>query len=110
MSAAPVKSTNRFFDSAASPEDQILFSGCDRPVMVGNDSYVWDPSFLEDRLEIYRQTMAQPYVTGKDLVLAGLTPGEQFSDIMGYAHKLRLAGIPKETALKQVIAYAKKLS
>ncbi|MCR4894195.1 MAG: tRNA nucleotidyltransferase, partial [Eubacteriales bacterium] len=107
-SKASVKSTNRFFDGAASPEDQILFSGCDRPTMVGNEKFFWDPSFLEERLKIYRQTMAEPFVSGKDLVEAGLEPGERFSSIMEYAHKLRLAGIPKETALKQVLAFARK--
>ena len=52
--------------------------------------------------------MAKPYVTGRDLIEAGLEPGEYFSDILAYVYKLRLAGIEKESALKQTLSYARK--
>ena len=52
--------------------------------------------------------MAKPHVMGRDLIAAGLEPGEDFSEILEYAHKLRLAGIEKESALKQTLAYAGK--
>ena len=52
--------------------------------------------------------MAEPFVSGKDLVEAGLRPGEEFSELLAYAHKLRLAGIDKQTALKQVLNYKGK--
>ena len=54
--------------------------------------------------------MARPHVTGQDLIDAGFEPGEDFREILEYAHKLRLAGVPKDLALKQVIAYAGKLN
>ena len=53
--------------------------------------------------------MAKPYVMGRDLIEAGLEPGEDFSEILVHAHKLRLAGIDKEPALKQALSYARKL-
>ena len=53
--------------------------------------------------------MSRPFVTGKALVQAGLTPGEYFSDILAYAHKLRLSGVDKQSALKQTLSYAKSL-
>ena len=53
--------------------------------------------------------MARPYVMGRDLIAAGLEPGEDFTEILEYAHKLRLAGIEKESALKQTLSYARKL-
>ena len=37
------------------------------------------------------------------------TPGESFSELLAFAHKLQLAGIEKESALKQTLAYARKL-
>lgn len=64
---------------------------------------------LKERLAVYRNCMNRPYVTGKDLISAGLTPENDFTDILAYAHKLRLAGIEKENALKQVLAYARNL-
>ena len=45
---------------------------------------------------------------GADLVQAGLKPGPDFSDYLAFAHKLRLAGVEKEKALAQTLAYARK--
>ena len=53
--------------------------------------------------------MDKPHVMGRDLVAAGFEPAEDFSEILAYAHKLRLAGIDKESALKQTLAYARQL-
>ena len=39
---------------------------------------------------------------------AGLEPGPEFSELLEYAHKLRLAGIDKDNALKQTLAYGRK--
>lgn len=102
------KSTNRMFDSAIAPKDLIWFAMADRPVLAGNDAFSGDSAFLFERLHAYEETMSKPHITGEDLINAGLQPGENFSEILGYAHKLRLAGIDKETAMKQVLAYARK--
>jgi tRNA nucleotidyltransferase (CCA-adding enzyme) len=53
--------------------------------------------------------MSRPYVTGGDLIDAGLKPNKDFSSYLDYAHKLRLAGIEKESALKQALTYARKM-
>jgi tRNA nucleotidyltransferase (CCA-adding enzyme) len=103
-----LKKTNRLFDEAAAPEDLIWFSMADRPLMAGDEPFTGDSGFLFERLERYREIMARPHVTGKDLIDAGLVPDESFSDILAYAHKLRLAGVEKESALKQTLAYARK--
>lgn len=104
-----LKKTNRLFDEAADPEDLIWFSMADRPLMAGDEPFTGDSGFLFERLERYREIMARPHVTGRDLIDAGLAPDESFSDILAYAHKLRLAGIGRESALKQTLAYARKL-
>ena len=65
-------------------------------------------SFLNKRLEIYKEYMARPYVTGQDLINAGMLPGKDFSELLSYAHKMRLAGVMKETALSMVLAEARK--
>lgn len=103
-----LKSTNRMFDSAVAPEDLIYFASADHPVFCGSDAFTGDNDFLFDRLEEYRKTMAKPYVMGRDLIAAGLEPGEDFSEFLDFAHKLRLAGIDKGSALKQVLSYAGK--
>lgn len=107
-SKSAVKVTNKMFDRAEAPGDLIYFAMSDKPVMSGNNPFTGDPDFLFERYKIYKETMAKPYVTGRDLIEAGLTPGEYFSDVLDYAHKLRLAGIEKESALKQTLSYARK--
>ena len=104
-----LKSTNRMFDQAEASEDLIWFAAADRPVFAGEDSFSGDTGFLLERLAAYDEIMARPYVMGRDLIAAGLEPGEDFSEILEYAHKLRLAGIEKDSALKQTLAYAGKL-
>ena len=104
-----MKSTNKMFDAAIAPEDLIWFAEADKPVVSGTDAFSGDREFLLERLKTYEETMAKPYVMGRDLIEAGLEPGEDFSEILAYAHKLRLAGIEKESALKQALTYARKM-
>ena len=104
-----LKKTNKMFDTAIAPQDLIYFAMCDRPVFSGTDEFSGDSDFLFERLEKYEETMAKPYVMGRDLIEAGLEPGVYFTEILDHAHKLRLAGIDKETAMKQVLAYARKV-
>ncbi len=108
-SKSAVKVTNRMFDEAVSPKDLIYFSMCDKPVLSGDDPFEGDSGFLFERLKVYEETMAKPYVKGQDLIDAGLEPGPYFSEVLEYAHKLRLAGIDKENALKQTLSYARKM-
>lgn len=103
-----LKTTNRMFDQAKAPEDLVYFAMCDKPVFSGTEPFTGDSEFLFERLRQYRKTMAQPYVMGRDLIDAGLEPGPYFSEALEYAHKLRLAGIEKDNALKQVLSYVRK--
>lgn len=104
-----IKSTNRMFDAAAAPEDLIWFAEADKPVISGTVEFSGDREFLFDRFRLYEEIMAKPHVMGRDLIEAGLEPGDDFAEILGYANKLRLAGIEKESALKQTLTYARKL-
>lgn len=106
---ASVKSTNRMFDRAVDPVALICFSVADSEGKIPRRADSSNEEFLYERLEIYNEYMSRPYVMGRDLIEAGLSPGEDFSEILGYAHKLRLAGIEKTDALKQVLAFAKQL-
>lgn len=105
-----VKSTNKLFDCSVAPKDLVLFARADHLGRRITEPAPDHDAFLWERLERFRQTMAKPYVMGRDLIAQGLKPNAQFSEILNYAHKLRLAGIEKEDALKQTLAYAKTLS
>ena len=61
--------------------------------------------FFRERLSAFEETMAQPYVQGRDLIEAGILPDSHFSDYLAFAHKLRLSGISKDQALRQTLGY-----
>ena len=106
---ASIKSTNKLFDRAVDPPALICIATADHLGRIIQSPPVSYEPFLQERLEIYREYMQQPCVTGKDLIAAGLTPGADFKEILDYAHKLHLAGTEKDNALKQVLAYARNL-
>ena len=103
-----VKATNRMFDKACDPHDLIQLALSDDLGRKTLYPHRGCEDFLMDRLKVYEEYMSRPFVTGKDLIDAGLLPGENFSDILAYAHKLRLSGAEKEKALKQCLAYYKE--
>ena len=99
-----IKATNKVYDDACEPKDLIYFSLADKGKGAGEE----DIAYLFERYDIFMEYMSRDYVSGKDLIEAGLKPDERFSDILAYAHKLRLAGVDKESALKQTLSYAGK--
>ena len=66
--------------------------------------------FLKERLDWYQYTMAQPCGMGADLIKAGLKPGPKFSEILAYSHDLHLSNVPKDEALAQTLAFARRLA
>ena len=104
-----VKNTNKLFDCSVDPEGLIALALADDRGRILQTPAADTEDFLYERLEIFRDLMARPCVLGRDLIEAGIQPGKDFTEILNYAHKLRLAGIPKENALKQVLAFARQL-
>lgn len=104
-----IKSTNKLFDSSLDPEALICLAISDKLGRITkNKKCITYENFLYERLEIYRNYMSHPHVSGQDLINAGLTPSTKFSRYLNFAHKLRLAGIDKQSALKQIISMDKK--
>ena len=103
-----VKATNRMFDHAADPEALISLAVSDRLGQISPGAPPPPEKFLRERLAVYREYMARPHVTGRDLIEAGFSPSERFSEYLEYGHKLRLAGVDKQTALRQIMGLARK--
>ena len=103
-----IKATNKLYDSTDDPIGLIYIAISDGLGKTMPRPYESYEGYLLERLEVYKEYMARPYVMGRDLIEAGLKPGEGFTDYLAYAHKLRLAGIDKDSALKQTLAYARK--
>ncbi len=104
-----VKSTNKMFDKAASPLDLIYIALADDKGRITEKPAPSSEDFLFERLRIFNDIMKKPHVTGKDLIDAGFLPDKHFSEILAYAHKLRLAGVDRDSALKQTVSFGIKL-
>lgn len=102
------KVTNRMFDQAKDPEALVCIALADDRGRISTRLTGSTEAFLTERLALYRELMARPYVMGRDLIEAGLKPGGEFTQLLEYAHKLRLAGVDKDSALKQVLGYARR--
>ena len=98
------KSFNKLFDDSISPRELIFFALCDEGERNENIENI-----LFGKLAAFDEIMSRPFVQGRDLIEAGLKPDKSFSELLAYAHKLRLAGVPKESALKQTLSLARKM-
>lgn len=103
------KAVNHLFDQSLCPEDLLLLSEADMRGRANAPDDTAAKAFLNERLAVFRDMMARPCVMGSDLLAAGFQPGKDFSEALAYAHKMRLAGVDKETALQNTIGYLRKM-
>lgn len=99
----------KLFDEALVPGDLLLLAKADH---MGRGEKGRDYEPLEEKLRFefaaYGERMAQPAVTGDDLIAAGMKPGRAMGEALAYAHRLHLAGMEKAQALRQTLAYARE--
>lgn len=103
-----IKATNKLFDQSVDPEALVYLAVFDGLGSIKSHEYISHDDFLMKRLAIFKEYMSRPYVMGRDLIAAGGSPSERFSEYLEYAHKLRLAGVEKDSALRQTLALARK--
>ena len=111
-----VKSYMKMYDRSLCPEDLLLLAKADNLGRVGPGSdreamcaeYAQTESRLRDMLTLYYERMSSPCLMGRDLIEAGFTPGPLFSEALAGAHKLRLAGRPKEEQFKYALSLFRK--
>ncbi len=102
------KTMCKLYDRSLCPEDLLLLCEADHLGRPNAFDYADTRRFLQEKLDLYHARMRRPFVMGEDLIREGLMPGPRFHEALAYAHKLRLAGIEKESALKQTLAYLRK--
>lgn len=103
------KAYNKLFDAAVSPRDLLLLAKADHAGSQSEDKQPYGSieEKLSDALAKYESIMARPYITGRDLVSCGISPGVKLGEALEFAHKLRLSGIERKDALAQVLAFAR---
>lgn len=99
------KAMNRLFDDSICPEDLILLAEADYLGRAGDWDFTENKAFFSEKFAVFQEIMARPYVMGRDLIQAGLKPDKNFSQLLAYAHKLRLSGVEKEEAMRQTLRY-----
>lgn len=104
------KAMNRLFDASICPRDLLLLAEADFMGRSEERDFRENRIWLTQRYEVFEKIMARPYVMGRDLIEAGLKPDKNFSELLAFAHKLRLSGVAKEEALNQTIKLAAKKS
>ena len=103
-----IKATNKLFDQSVDPKALVYLAISDGLGKITPNEYISHNDFFMKRLAIFKEYMSRPYVMGRDLIAAGISPSERFSEYLEYAHKLRLAGVEKDSALRQTLALARK--
>lgn len=98
------KKTRQLFDLSVSPNDLILLSRADASGKLDEPYREENEIWLRERLEDYRQRLAQPMVTGQDLIGAGLKPDKNFAAIIQRARMLHFSGLDRKNALRQVLS------
>lgn len=105
-----IKSTNKMYDDSICPIDLIYLSFADNDGSTSNHPVEHYESFLFDRYELYLDYMKRPKVTGDDLIkaLGDSLDVKYFKEALAFAHDLHLAGVDKESALKQTLKMIEK--
>lgn len=102
------KSFMHLFDESVCPDDLLLLAKADYLGCLAAD-YTEKETVLQQKLAEYRELMRQPEVQGADLVAEGIRPCPEFHEALAYAHKLHLAGVGKQSALRQTLGYLRHL-
>lgn len=105
-----LNASNRMFDAALCPEDLIYLAACDAIGQRPQGPFKENTEFLFERLGIYKQLMAEAQLCEDDFKEAGIDSPALIKEALAYAHKLCLSGVSRGSALKQSLAYIKKLN
>lgn len=102
---AKQKSFTKLFDESCCPADLCLLAQADWEGSTGGEPFSTVAERLAGHLQCFEELMARPYVTGDDLIAAGIAPGLEMGEVLKFAHKVRLAGVEKDEALKQCLGF-----
>ena len=98
-----IKKTNQMFFESPDPYDLIYLAQCDSAGRIPSTGTLEEWAFLVRRATEYMRAMRMPYVTDDDLKNAGYTYGtEKLTQAKELAHKLRMAMVDKDTAMRQI--------
>lgn len=103
-----ISSTNRMFFKSLDPIGLIYLAMADDEGRKNVNTKVSPEKYLFERLEIFKDYMARPYVEGKDLLKYDFIPKEMYGKILEFSNKLRMSGVEKSLALSQTLAFAKQ--
>lgn len=116
------KKTNHMFFDSVDPKGLIELAFADTEGSIVHTDFIREEDtnraydendWLLNRYERFEKLMRKPYVTGDDLIAEGYKPSKEFSNIFKLVHKLRMAEVSKEDAIRQIngeFGYLRKTS
>ena len=100
------KAYMKLLDEALEQGDLLLLAKADHCGRTGHEAdYGEIEEKLSSELDAYRERMKEPFVTGADLLSAGMKPGQEMGQALAYARKMHLSGDDKEKALAKTLAF-----
>jgi len=97
------RSYMEMFDKSVKPDDLILLAECDyMGRAIENRDFDERRNILKEKMEMFHEIMSRPHVTGQDLINMGYVPSPEFTEMLNFAHKSRVAGIDKKTVLAYI--------
>ena len=106
VNKSSLKASNHMFCEAAAPLDLIYLGAADAMGQIPTGDVWANIEFLKERLSAYNKIISRPFVTKEQFISAGYTDGHILEETMAYSVKLQLAGIEKDSALKQCLSHA----
>lgn len=100
-----IEESNVLFDKAPDANDLIYLSFADNDGKISEVDSKKLPvlkALVFERYEIYKDYMSRDYVKGEDLINLGYKPGDDFKEILEYAHEYRLKGVSKNDVLNAI--------
>lgn len=99
----------KMFDESVAPKDLIYLAQADKlGRAIEGKTYDTIREKLFGYLDIYNDRMAQPCVTGRDLLEQGFKPGPIFTEALQMSHNFQVCGTPKKQAMSQIISFMNK--
>lgn len=96
------KTFNKIFDRVECSKDLAYLAIADSKGKIPGDLGS-EEMILLNALKEFNITMSKEFIMGRDLLIAGYKAGPEMGPMLELAHKLRLAGVDKDTALKQIM-------
>ncbi|MBR4441859.1 MAG: CCA tRNA nucleotidyltransferase [Clostridia bacterium] len=103
LAGAALPQSRMLLDGSVCPHDLILLAAAREESWRGTEVARALAARLEERARDFEARLAEPMVTGQDLLDAGRRPGAQMKPMLDFARRLHFEGVDREEALARTL-------